>query len=126
MTRMPIPILTAPDDAQGLPVDKQGAIEKMIEAIARTEFSLADIINAEAEKIESAIDKHIGGTENVDLLEVNKSVERMLRKVIVKEMLLGFQLEDVIELSQPQPTLQVANPLPPNNDQSVIMNPITP
>ena len=122
---MPTP--TTPDDAQGLPIDKQSAIEKMLDAIAETEFGLADIIHAEAEKIESAINKHIGGTKNVDLLEVNKSVERMLRKVIVKEMLLGFQLEDVIELSQPQPVLQVANPLPPDNDQyQSVMNPITP
>jgi Mg2+ and Co2+ transporter CorA len=98
---MPTP--TIPDDATGL--DKQNAIELMLDAIAQTEFSLADIIHAEAEKIEKAIKKHIenaGGQEKIDLLEVNKSVERMLRKVIVKEMLLGFQLEDVIELSQPE------------------------
>jgi len=94
---MPTPTTPTPDD-------KQSAIENMLDAIAKTEFSLADIINAEAEKIESAIEKHNHGTENVDLLEVNKSVERMLRKVIVKEMLLGFQLEDVIELSQPTDT----------------------
>jgi hypothetical protein len=86
--------------------DKQDAIEKMLDAIAKTEFGLADIIHAEAEKIEAAIDKYIesGGdptTEDIDLLDVNRSVERMLRKVIAKEMLLGFQLEDVIELSQP-------------------------
>ena len=128
---MPNPILTAGDDAAGLPVDKQGAIEMMLEAIAKTEFSLADIIHAEAEKIEQAIARHEGGDddddddrdETVDLLEVNKSVERMLRKIIVKEMLLGFQLEDVLELSRPRPRLQEGNSMQMGNDQSGIADP---
>ena len=105
---MPTPMPTTPDDAAGLPLDKQDAIEKMLDAIAQTEFGLADIIHAEAEKIETAIKKHIESDDDmdeIDLLKVNKSVERMLRKVIVKEMLLGFQLEDVIELSQHETTL---------------------
>jgi Mg2+ and Co2+ transporter CorA len=104
---MPTP--TTPDDATGLGLDKQAVIEQMLDAIAQTEFSLADIIHAEAEKIEAAIKKHLekdDDVDEVDLLAVNKSVERMLRKVIVKEMLLGFQLEDVIELLQPK---QVSN-----------------
>jgi len=114
---MPTPNPSTPDDAAGLPLDKQGAIEKMLDAIAKTEFGLADIIHAEAEKIEAAIKRHIENDDDdddddnndlnpIDLLDVNKSVERMLRKVIIKEMLLGFQLEDVIDLSQPRATIQ--------------------
>ena len=106
---MPTPTTTTADDATGLTLDKQDAIEKMLDAIAQTEFGLADIIHAEAEKIEKAIKKHAAhdhdpDSDEIDLLDVNKSVERMLRKVIVKEMLLGFQLEDIIVLSQPETT----------------------
>jgi hypothetical protein len=39
------------------------------------------------------------------LLDVNKSAESMLRKIIIKEMLLNFQLEDVIKLSQSESKL---------------------
>ena len=97
---MPTPFENMPEN-----FDKQDAIEMMLDSIAQTEFGLANIITAEAEKIETAIKRHEGNNadsriEASDLLQVNKSVERMLRKIIVKEMLLGFQLEDVIELSQ--------------------------
>ena len=95
--------------------DKQDAIDMMLSAIAQTEFGLAEIIQAEADKIEIAIQRHADNayatqSETEDLLSVNKSVERTLRKIIIKEMLLGFQLEDIIEMSQqPQYLMQSNN-----------------
>ena len=87
---------------QELDIDRDKSIDLLLASIAFEEFGLAHIIRAEAEKILSVLgtdrDEPSEAPELKDLLEINKSVERMLRKVIMKEMLLGFKLEDVIEL----------------------------
>jgi len=60
------------------------------------EIALANLLDLEAQKLKTIIGD--SSNEMSDLLEANKSVERMMRKVITKEMLLGFQLEDVVDL----------------------------
>ena len=79
---------------------RQESIDQMLEAIASTEQGLANIIKGEAGKITAAIEIHKETEPDSldDLLNVNKSVESMMRKVIMKEMLLNFQLEDVVSL----------------------------
>ena len=87
---------------------RKKSIDLLIASIAFEELGLAQIIKAEADKIQFVLkmhDDHRMHDENdddeptiEDLLEINKSVERMLRKVIMKEMLLSFKLEDAIEL----------------------------
>ncbi|MCL2170977.1 MAG: Ig-like domain-containing protein [Defluviitaleaceae bacterium] len=82
--------------------NRQQAIDQMLEAIASMENGLADIVTGEAGKIRSAIDIHrrTGEYSLDNLLNVNKSVESMMRKVIMKEMLLNFQMEDVVALDK--------------------------
>jgi len=84
-------------------IDRENAIDLLLISIAMEELGLAHIINAEAEKIQFIL----GTLENSaptapptlnELLEINSSVESMLKTVIKKEMLLQFKLEDVIEL----------------------------
>jgi hypothetical protein len=83
----------------------------MLAAIAKTEFALAEIIMAKANKIEAVVEQ--GASSDIaELLKVNKSAERMMRKVLTKEMLLGFQLEDLIELSTQPLILSQANQAP--------------
>ena len=73
-------------------------INALLSSIAETEVALAHVIDAEAKKLKTIIcDEH---SKIEDLLEANQSAERMMRKVITKEMLLGFQLEDVVELDE--------------------------
>ncbi|MBA2873215.1 hypothetical protein HNQ85_003559 [Anoxybacillus calidus] len=82
-------------------LDKEQVALLLLASIAFEELGLAHIINAEAEKIQFAL-----GTLNnsdsvvkdvVDLLDINRSVERVLRTVIKKEIILQFKLEDVVD-----------------------------
>ena len=85
---------------------RQQTIDQMLAGIASMEMGLSDIIHAEAAKIDVALEQRNPQTGLVsmdDLLTVNKSVESMMRKVIMKEMLLSFQLEDVVELDNNPP-----------------------
>ena len=82
------------------------AYADILESIALQEAGLAHIINAEGEKIQTALGisqdgrnfppmaRYIG-----DLIAVNESVNEMLTKVIKLEMVLEFKLEEVGKLS---------------------------
>ena len=67
----------------------------LLASIAMEEIALSHIINAEGEKIQKTLEKdHVTICE---MLAVNKSVQRTMRGVIKKEMLLLFKLEDILE-----------------------------
>lgn len=79
-------------------------IPLLLASIALEEMALAHIMNAEAEKLQfvlGTLDTDVLGPEEVtlaDLLDVNASVQRTLRDVIKKEMLLQFKFENVLDL----------------------------
>jgi len=85
-----------PDFSPHINIDRDDAINLLLTSIALEELSLAHIMNAEGEKLQKVIGDE-DSTFDV-LMEANRSVEKMLRNVIKKEMLLQFKLEDVIEL----------------------------
>ena len=77
-------------------------------SIAFEELGLAHLINAEAEKLQGAIgtlvDKNgqpvnplIQAESLAELLEANREVEKVLRTIIKKEMLLQFKFENILE-----------------------------
>lgn len=72
-------------------------INLLLASIALEEISLSHIMNAEGEKIQKILKRD--DTSLGDILKINNSVERMLRNVIKKQMLLQFKLEDVIKLA---------------------------
>ncbi|ADC49804.1 hypothetical protein BpOF4_08730 [Alkalihalophilus pseudofirmus OF4] len=83
-------------------LDREQVALLLLASIALEELSLAHIMNAEAEKLQYALGTLLPGQTPIvgdfeDLLTINRSVERMLRTVIKKEMLLQFKLEDVID-----------------------------
>jgi len=72
------------------------AIADLLESIALQEAGLAHIINAEGEKIQTALD--VADVTIADLISVNQSVADALTKVIKLEMVLEFKLEEVSRL----------------------------
>ncbi|GEM05446.1 hypothetical protein HMI01_24340 [Halolactibacillus miurensis] len=87
---------------------QQAVILQLLESIAQTETSLAYLIETEADKLQTAITLVERDEENVSidpLLEMNQSVKKMLETIIKKEMLLEFELDDLLDLlKQPSPT----------------------
>jgi ABC-type Zn2+ transport system substrate-binding protein/surface adhesin len=104
-------------------LDREQVALLLLASIAFEELGLAHIINAEAEKLQFALGtlndkdhknhkdhkdhkdhdhkhhnhKHPVVKDLDDLLDINRSVERVLRTVIKKEIILQFKLEDVID-----------------------------
>jgi hypothetical protein len=77
-----------PDIHPEIKLKRQDVINLLLASIALEELGLAHLINAEGEKIQKVIE-HASCMN--DLLEANKSVERMLKTIIKKEMLLQFK-----------------------------------
>ncbi|HDX9579331.1 TPA: hypothetical protein ROX88_002906 [Bacillus pseudomycoides] len=80
-------------------------IPLLLSSIALEELALAHIINAEAEKIQFVLgtlrSKHKFTPRRVtlsNLLAIDSSVQRTLRDVIKKEILLQFKFENVLDL----------------------------
>lgn len=84
-----------PDIKPDIDICREDVINLLLSSIALEELGLAHIINAEGEKLQAAIEK---AEDFCDLLDANKSVERMLRTVIKNQMLLQFKMDDVLEI----------------------------
>jgi hypothetical protein len=78
-------------------VSFEESVNLLLASIALEELSLAHIMNAEAEKIQEVV-KMPGCNKLDDLVCIDKSVERMMRDVIKKEMLLEFKFDNILEL----------------------------
>ncbi len=85
-----------PDIQPIIDIDREDVINLLLISIALEELGLAHIINAEGEKLQRVVKDEDATIDQ--LLEVNRAVERGLRNVIKKEMLLQFKLEDTIDL----------------------------
>lgn len=86
-----------PDIKPKIEISFEESIKLLLTSIAMEELSLAHIMNAEAEKIQEVVKKP-GCSKLDDLICIDKSVERMMRDVIKKEMLLEFKFENILEL----------------------------
>ncbi|TYQ16892.1 UNVERIFIED_CONTAM: hypothetical protein Cloal_3468 [Acetivibrio alkalicellulosi] len=93
---------TIPDILPDIDIDREDVINLLLASIAFEELGLAHVINAEAEKIQFVLGtlpgQEVSDATIDDLIDINRSVERVLRSVIKKEMLLQFKLEDVLEI----------------------------
>jgi hypothetical protein len=74
----------------------------LMESIALEEIALSHLINAEAEKIQAFVGKHLTFPTCPDTNEIimfNKSVNRMIDSVLMKEFLLLRKLETTMEIT---------------------------
>ncbi len=97
-----------PNVSPDINLSREDVINLLLASIAFEELGLAHIVNAEAEKIQFVLGTLEGQidpqTPTMDeLLEINRSVEKTLRAVIKKEMLLQFKLEDILEIQPTEP-----------------------
>ena len=99
-----------PDVKPDINIDRDKSIDLLIASVAFEELGLAHLVNTEAEKIqfvlgtlkESAHEPEEKPTID-ELLQINESVEKMMKRVIEHEILLDFKLEDAIELTKTAP-----------------------
>lgn len=88
-----------PDIKPKIEVKLEETIALLLSSIALEELSLAHIMNAEAEKIQEVVKMH--DCDKLEaLLAIDKSVDRIMKDVIKKEMLLEFKFENVLELME--------------------------
>ncbi|MFF5400325.1 hypothetical protein ACFY5J_24075 [Peribacillus butanolivorans] len=89
-------------------LDSEQVALLLLVSIAFEELGLAHIINAEAEKLQGAIGTLVDANGDpinpfiqagslAELLAANREVEKMLRTIIKKEMLLQFKFENILE-----------------------------
>ena len=92
-----------PDVDPKMDITETDAINLLLASIAFEELGLAHIINAEAEKIQSILgtlyNQNVKNPTIDDLERIDKAVERILKDVIKKEIILQFKLEDVLSIS---------------------------
>lgn len=87
-------------------IPTNAAVSLILVSIALEEIGLSHIINAEGEKIQSAVCALNSGKASIcDVLAVDKSVSDLLRNVIKKEVLLGLKMSEALEAIQncPEP-----------------------
>jgi hypothetical protein len=94
-----------PDVTLNIDVTTDKIVNLLLASIAFQELGLAHLINAEAEKIQSVLGTLNGQTTknpSVDDLErIDTAVDKILRDVIKKEMILEFKLQEVLTITTP-------------------------
>jgi hypothetical protein len=85
-----------PDVTPNITIKREQVVNLLLASIAFEELGLAHIINAEGEKIQEVIGGK--GCKLDDLLAIDKSVDKVLKDIIKKEILLQFKFDNILEL----------------------------
>ncbi|MFS0559031.1 hypothetical protein [Brevibacillus sp. 179-C9.3 HS] len=75
----------------------------LLESIALEEIALSHLINAEAEKLQAFVGKHLDFPtcpSNEEILKMNHQTSKLMDVIVMKEWLLLRKLEDVIFLCE--------------------------
>ena len=91
------------DISPNIDITLDDVINLLLASIAFEELGLAHLINAEAEKVQSVLgtlDWQSVKNPSVDDLErIDKTVDKVLKDVIINEVLLQFRLENVLGIT---------------------------
>jgi hypothetical protein len=85
------------------------AICELLESIALEEKALANLINAEAEKLRAVISSKQTPLTPENFIAVQREVVSMLQAVIKFQILLQYKLEDLLEVCRQQPAPKQIN-----------------
>lgn len=89
-----------PDTSLNLNVTADKIFNLLLASIAFEELGLAHVINAEAEKVQSVLGtlngQMIKNPSVDDLVRIDNTVDKILKDVIIKEILLLFKLQNVV------------------------------
>ena len=83
------------------PLTRDGSVNEIISSIAAEELSLSHILNAEGEKLQyvlGTLPGLSGGADIEDVLDVNRSVQRMLDEVAQQQLLMGAKLSAALDV----------------------------
>lgn len=87
-----------PDVTPRITLKREEVIHLLLTSVAMEEMSMSHIMNAEGEKIQQLLERDEVSLD--DMLRLNQSMERMLRNVISKQILLQFKLDHILELEE--------------------------
>ncbi|MCM3078651.1 hypothetical protein [Brevibacillus invocatus] len=87
-----------PDITPRIDLKRDEVVHLLLTSIAMEEISLSQIMTAEGEKMQRILEQEDVSVE--DLIRMNRSVERMLRTMVGKQILLQFKLDQIVELDE--------------------------
>ncbi|MBY9081975.1 hypothetical protein KIH86_16800 [Paenibacillus sp. HN-1] len=87
-----------PDIKPDISLKRQDVIHLLLTSIAMEEISFSHILNAEAEKIQYMLSQKANSLK--EILQVNESVERVLRGIVANQILLQFKFTDILKLEK--------------------------
>ncbi|RNB67464.1 hypothetical protein [Brevibacillus panacihumi] len=85
-----------PDITPRIDLKREEVIHLLLASVAMDEISLSQILNAEGENMQRLLERDHVSLE--DMIQMNRSVERMLRTMVGKQILLQFKLDQIMEL----------------------------
>lgn len=85
-----------PDVTPRITLKREEVIHLLLTSVAMEEMSMSHFMNAEGEKIQQLLENEDVSID--DMLRLNQSMERMLRNIISKQILLQFKLDHILEL----------------------------
>lgn len=85
-----------PDITPRIDLKREEVIHLLLTSVAMDEISLSQILNAEGENMQRLLERDHVSLE--DMIQMNRSVERMLRTMVGKQILLQFKLDQIMEL----------------------------
>ncbi|MNI71658.1 hypothetical protein D3C73_1275420 [compost metagenome] len=87
-----------PDIDPNISLTRTQVIDMMLASIATEGLGLSHILNAQSEKILHFVNH--GQTNVNDILQLNRSLEKVLRSVISSQLLIQLRLGDIIQLEE--------------------------
>jgi len=85
-----------PDVTPRITLKREEVIHLLLTSIAMEEISISHIMNAEGDKIQQLLERDDVSLD--DMLRLNRSMERMVRNMISKQILLQFKLDHILEM----------------------------